>query len=67
MPMSANTVKMIASQKAQIKRGKAPQAAIQRSIAGPTVFAKVIYDKFITILASLPSGKGMGTLWPAYQ
>nr|WP_235617260.1 IS66 family transposase zinc-finger binding domain-containing protein [Lysinibacillus mangiferihumi] len=32
-------------QKAQMKRGKAPQAAIQRSIAGPTVLAKLIYDK----------------------
>ncbi len=31
----------------QIKRGKAPQPAIQRSIAGPTVLAKLIYDKFI--------------------
>lgn len=33
-------------QKAQIKRGKAPQAPIQRSIASPSVLAKVIYDKF---------------------
>lgn len=39
-----------AKQKAQIKRGKAPQAAIQRSIAGPTVLAKLIYDKFIQYL-----------------
>ena len=39
-----------ASQKAQIKRGKAPQGAIQRSIAGPTVLAKLIYDKFIQYL-----------------
>jgi transposase len=39
-----------ASQKAQIKRGKAPQSAIQRSIAGPTVLAKLIYDKFIQYL-----------------
>ncbi|EOW8912845.1 IS66 family transposase [Listeria monocytogenes] len=38
------------TQKAQIKRGKAPQAAIQRSIAGPTVLAKLIYDKFIQYL-----------------
>ncbi len=38
------------SQKAQIKRGKAPQAVIQRSIAGPTVLAKLIYDKFIQYL-----------------
>ena len=37
-------------QKAQIKRGKAPQGAIQRSIAGPTVLAKLIYDKFIQYL-----------------
>ena len=37
-------------QKAQIKRGKAPQAVIQRSIAGPTVLAKLIYDKFIQYL-----------------
>nr|WP_245622793.1 IS66 family transposase [Lysinibacillus contaminans] len=29
-----------------IQRGKAPMAAIPRSIAGPTVLAKVIYDKF---------------------
>lgn len=34
------------SQKAQIKRGKAPQPPIQRSIAGPSVLAKVIHDKF---------------------
>lgn len=33
-------------QKSQIKRGQAPVAAIPRSIAGPTVLAKVIYDKF---------------------
>ena len=33
-------------QKAQIKRGKAPQPPIQRSIAGPSVLAKVMYDKF---------------------
>ncbi|VEI06696.1 Transposase and inactivated derivatives [Kurthia zopfii] len=39
-----------ATQKAQIKRGKAPQGAIQRSIAGPTVLAKLIYDKFIQYL-----------------
>ena len=39
-----------ATQKAQMKRGKAPQAAIQRSIAGPTVLAKLIYDKFIQYL-----------------
>lgn len=31
---------------AQIKRGKAPQAPIQRSIASPSVLAKVMYDKF---------------------
>nr|WP_066372835.1 IS66 family transposase zinc-finger binding domain-containing protein [Neobacillus fumarioli] len=29
---------------AQIKRGKAPQAPIQRSIASPSVLAKAIYD-----------------------
>ena len=29
-----------------IQRGKAPTAVISRSIAGPTVLAKVIYDKF---------------------
>lgn len=34
------------SQPAQIKRGKAPQPAIQRSIASPSVLAKVIHDKF---------------------
>lgn len=37
-------------QKAQVKRGKAPQAVLQRSIAGPTVLAKLIYDKFIQYL-----------------
>lgn len=36
--------------KSQIKRGKAPQAVIQRSIAGPTVLAKLIYDKFVQYL-----------------
>ena len=44
------TCKKDASRKSQIKRGKAPQAAIQRSIAGPTVLAKLIYDKFIQYL-----------------
>ncbi len=39
-----------ALQKSQMKRGKAPQAVIQRSIAGPTVLAKLIYDKFIQYL-----------------
>jgi transposase len=38
------------SQPAQIKSGKAPQPAIQRSIASPSVLAKVIYDKFIQYL-----------------
>jgi len=38
------------SQKAQIKRGKAPHPAIQRSIASPSVLAKVIYDKFAQYL-----------------
>lgn len=33
-------------QKGQIKRGKAPQPPIQRSIASPSVLAKVMYDKF---------------------
>lgn len=37
-------------QQAQIKRGKAPQPAIQRSIASPSVLAKVIYDKFAQYL-----------------
>jgi len=37
-------------QKAQIKRGKAPQAPILRSIASPSVLAKVIYDKFVQYL-----------------
>ncbi|WP_244933610.1 IS66 family transposase zinc-finger binding domain-containing protein [Neobacillus mesonae] len=37
-------------QKAQINRGKAPQPAIQRSIASPSVLAKVIYDKFAQYL-----------------
>src|SRR5690606_33645952 len=44
------TCKKDTTQKAQMKRGKAPQAAIQRSIAGPTVLAKLIYDKFIQYL-----------------
>lgn len=38
------------SQIAQIKRGKAPQPAIQRSIASPSVLAKVIYDKYAQYL-----------------
>lgn len=38
------------TQNAQIKRGKAPMAVIPRSIAGPTVLAKLIYDKFIQYL-----------------
>lgn len=36
--------------KSQIKRGQAPKGAIQRSIAGPTVLAKLIYDKFAQYL-----------------
>ncbi len=67
MPMNVKTVKTDSSQSAQIKRGKAPQPAIQRSIASPSVLAKVMYDKFITILTPLPSGKGMGTLWSEYE
>lgn len=39
-----------ASQPSQIKRGKAPHPAIQRSIASPSVIAKVIYDKFVQYL-----------------
>ncbi|WP_382285248.1 IS66 family transposase [Heyndrickxia sporothermodurans] len=42
--------KVDSSQPAQIKRGKAPQPAIQRSIASPSVLAKVIYDKFAQYL-----------------
>jgi transposase len=38
------------SQPAQIKRGRAPLPAIQRSIASPSVLAKVIYDKFAQYL-----------------
>ena len=38
------------SQPAQMKRGKAPHSAIQRSLAGPSVLAKVIYDKFVQYL-----------------
>lgn len=38
------------SRPAQIRRGKAPQPAIQRSIASPSVLAKVIYDKFAQYL-----------------
>ncbi len=44
------TCKKNALLKAQIKRGKAPQGPIQRNIAGPTVLAKLIYDKFIQYL-----------------
>lgn len=32
---------------AQVKRGYAPQPAIQRSLAGASVLAKVLHDKFI--------------------
>nr|WP_260859239.1 hypothetical protein [Siminovitchia fortis] len=32
---------------AQIKRGNAPQPAIQRSIASSSVLAKVLHDKFV--------------------
>lgn len=39
-----------ASLPSQISRGKAPQPAIQRSIASPSVLAKVIYDKFVQYL-----------------
>jgi transposase len=39
-----------ADRPAQIKRGKAPQPVIQRSIASPSVLAKVIYDKFAQYL-----------------
>ncbi|RUL45627.1 IS66 family transposase [Lysinibacillus antri] len=39
-----------ASQSAQIKRGKAPQPPIQRSIASPSMLARVIYDKFMQYL-----------------
>lgn len=35
---------------AQMKRGKAPQPAIQRSLASASVLAKVIYDKFVQYL-----------------
>lgn len=38
------------NKKSQIKRGKAPQPVIQRSIAGPTVMGKLIYDKFVQYL-----------------
>lgn len=34
----------------QIKRGKAPALPIKSSIAGPTILAKVIFDKFIQYL-----------------
>ncbi|MEB5452732.1 IS66 family transposase [Virgibacillus pantothenticus] len=37
-------------QNAQIKRGQAPVAPIQRSLTSPSVLAKVIYDKFIQYL-----------------
>lgn len=37
-------------QQAQIKRGQAPKAEIQRSLASPSVLAKLIYDKFIQYL-----------------
>ena len=35
---------------AQIIRGKSPQPAIQRSVASPSVLAKIIYDKFVQYL-----------------
>ena len=35
---------------ASIKRGKAPVAVIPRSLAGPTILAKLIYDKFVQYL-----------------
>lgn len=38
------------AQQAHIKRGKAPYSAIIRSIASPSVLAKVIYDKFVQYL-----------------
>src|SRR5690606_40171689 len=38
------------SQRAQIKRGQAPLAPIQRSLTSPSVLAKVIYDKFTQYL-----------------
>ena len=34
----------------QIKKGRAPQPAIQRSLAGSSILAKVIYDKFVQYL-----------------
>lgn len=37
-------------QNASIERGKAPVAVIPRSLAGPTVVAKLIYDKFVQYL-----------------
>lgn len=41
------TCKGDASLPAQIKRGQAPQPAIQRSLAGASVLAKVLHDKFV--------------------
>lgn len=38
------------SQPAKMKRGKAPHSPIQRSLAGPSILAKVIYDKFVQYL-----------------
>ena len=35
---------------ARMKRGKAPQSAIQRSLSSPSVLAKVIHDKFVQYL-----------------
>ena len=35
---------------ARMKRGKAPQSAIIRSLASPSVLSKVIYDKFVLYL-----------------
>ena len=37
-------------QNACIQRGKAPAAVIPRSLAGPTVLAKLVYDKFALYL-----------------
>nr|WP_262421982.1 IS66 family transposase [Bacillus aquiflavi] len=50
MLMGVQKCKGDSSQPAQIKRGKAPQPVIQRSITSPSVLAKVIYDKFVQYL-----------------
>jgi transposase len=65
--MNDKSCKSDASKSAQIKRGKAPQPAILRSIASPSVLVKVIYDKFAQYLPLYRQVKEWESLWPEYQ